>query len=228
MVAGNREPTPLQTARRLRIVFRKDAEIKYISHLDLMRCWERALRRANVNLSYSHGFNPRPKLVFASALPVGSTGRAEMVDITLDQRVDLRGFAFRLNAQLPAGLHLVRATEVPSALPSLPGQVVAAEYEVLVESKDSTDAMQSRLNCLLAAETVRRHRERPDGNRVYDLRPLIKKLWIVGRRAEMHVIGMHLQADAQGTGRPDEVMAALGMTEAVRGIERVRLLFSSA
>ena len=218
----------LSTLQRIRIVFRKGAEIKYISHLDLMRAWERALRRAHVNLAYSRGFNPRPKLVFASALPVGFTGSAEMVDIALERRMDLRDFASRLKAQLPSGLQLVSVTQVSSALPSLPSQVVAAEYEVLIDSRDSADTMQLRLDRLLAAESTPRRRERPDGSRVYDLRPLIKKLWIVGRRAEMWVIGMRLKAGGQGTGRPDEVMAALGMAEAVRGIERVRLLFSPA
>jgi len=215
------------TPQRLRIVFGKGAEIKYISHLDLMRTWERALRRANVNLAYSRGFNPRPRLVFAAALPVGFTGRAELVDIILEQRVDLSDFASRLKAQLPSGLQLVSVTEVSGVLPSLPSQVTAAEYEVWVESQDPPDAVQSRLDRLLAAESIRRRRERPEGKRVYDLRPLVRKLWIVGRHAEMYVIGMRLQADEQGTGRPDEVMAALGMAEAVRGIERVRLLFSS-
>jgi radical SAM-linked protein len=218
----------LSTLQRIRIVFRKGAEIKYISHLDLMRAWERALRRAGVNLAHSRGFNPRPKLVFASALPVGFTGRAEMVDIALERRMDLRDFASRLKAQLPSGLQLVSVTEVSSALPSLPSQVVAAEYEVLIETRDPPDATQLRLDRLLAAESIPRRRERPDGSRVYDLRPLIKELWIVGRRAEMWVIGMRLKAGGQGTGRPDEVMAALGMAEAGRGIERVRLLFSPA
>lgn len=216
----------LSTLQRIRIVFRKGAEIKYISHLDLMRSWERALRRADMNLAHSRGFNPRPKLVFASALPVGFTGCAEMVDIALERRMDLRDFASRLKAQLPSGLQLVSVSEVSSALPSLPSQVVAAEYEVLIESRDPPDAMQLRLDRLLAAESIPRRRERPDGSRVYDLRPLIKELWIIGRRAEMWVVGMRLKAGGQGTGRPDEVMAALGMAEAVRGIERLRLLFS--
>jgi len=141
---------------------------------------------------------------------------------------DLRDLASRLRAQLPSGLQLVSVTEVSSALPSLPSQVVAAQYEVLIESRDPPDATQLRLDRLLAAESIPRRRERPDGSRVYDLRPLIKELWIVGRRAEMWVIGMRLKAGGQGTGRPDEVMAALSMAEAVRGIERVRLLFSPA
>ncbi len=217
----------MKIPQRLRIVFAKCSEVKYISHLDLVRAWERALRRADVGLAYSHGFNPRPKLVFASALPVGFTGRAEMVDITLQRHVELRDFASRVKNELPSGLHLVSVAEVSSALPPLPTQVVAAEYEVLVQSQDASDEIQARLSSLLAAESIPRRRERPGRVRVYDLRPLINELWMIGRRGDVHVIGMRLQADKRGTGRPDEVMAALGMSGAVRSIERVRLFCRS-
>jgi len=210
--------------QRLRIVFAKGAEVKYISHLDLVRVWERALRRANVSLAYSQGFNPRPNLFFASALPVGFTSRAEMVDIILQCRMEPRNFAARLKRQLPPGLQLASVAEVSTTLPSLPAQVVAAEYEVCVESQDAPDEMQARLNNLLAAESIPRRRERPNGARVYDLRPLIKELKVIRRQGSMYFIGMRLQANEQGTGRPDEVMSVLGMAEAVRGIERVQLL----
>ncbi len=216
------------TAQRLRVAFSKGEEIKYVSHLDLVRAWERTLRRADLDLVYSRGFNPRPRLVFASALPVGFTGRAEMVDILLERPVDPQVFASRVVQQLPAGLELVSAEEIDTALPALPNQVVAAEYEVSVESQDSLDGVQARLDGLLAAESIPRRRERPDGDRVYDLRPLVNKLWITGRQAHTYVIVMQLQAGGQGTGRPDEVMAALDMRQTVRGIERVRLLLSTA
>jgi len=211
--------------QRLRVVFAKRADAKYISHLDVARAWERALRRASVPLAYSHGFNPRPKLTFASALPVGFTGQAEMLDVQLQRRTTPREFAARLQKQLPSGLRLLSVEEVPSTLPPLPRQVVAAEYEVLVESGDASDAMEERLANLLAAETITRRRERLRKVQVYDLRPLIKKLWVAGQRGDAHIVGMHLQADQQGTGRPDEVMAALGLEKAVRSIERVQLFF---
>ena len=216
------------TTQRLRIVFSKGEEIKYVSHLDLVRAWERTLRRADLNLAYSRGFNPRPKLVFASALPVGFTGRAEMVDILLERPVNPQEFASRVVQELPAGLGLVSVKEIDTALPVLPNQLVAAEYEVLFESQDSLDAVQSRLDGLLAARNLPRRRERPDGDRVYDLRPLVYKLWIAGHHAHTYVVAMHLQAGGQGTGRPDEVMVALDMHRTVRAIERVRLLLSTA
>ena len=214
-----------QPAQRLRLVFRKEAEVKYISHLDLMRAWERALRRAAVPLAYSQGFNPRPRLFFAAALPVGFTGRAEMLDVLLEQRMGLHDFAARLRAQLPVGLWLENVNEVPMALPPLPGQVLAAQYEVLVETEGTADEIKTRLAGLLAMGSLPRYRQRPGQERAYDLRPLIQELWFVGWRANLAAIGMRLQADPQGTGRPDEVMAALGLADAVRGTERLQLFF---
>jgi len=76
--------------QRLRITFAKGETLKYISHLDLARAWERALRRAGVPLAYSQGFNPRPKMAFAAALPVGYTATAEMVDILLEKPLVVR------------------------------------------------------------------------------------------------------------------------------------------
>ena len=213
-----------ENTARLRVVFQKGTEIKYISHLDLARAWERALRRARINLVYSLGFNPRPKLVFASALPVGVTGCAELMDVVVERRIAVPNWASRVKQQLPVGLGLVSVSEVPDALLSLPSQLRASEYRVLLRSSDSPAALQARLDGLLAQETIIRHRDRPGRERIYDLRPLIQRLWIIDRRLDCYAIGMQLQSDAQGTGRPDEVMAALGLAEATCGIERERLL----
>jgi radical SAM-linked protein len=210
--------------QRVRIVFRKGAEIKYISHLDLMRAWERALRRADIPLAYSQGFNPRPRLSFASALAVGFTGRAEMLDVFLEQHLGLREVASRLEAQLPAGLQLESAAEIPIALPSLPSQVIASEYEVRAQGEDGSGEIDERLRSLLAAESIPRRRELPDRVRTYDLRPLIEDLRLVGRGDDMVVIAMQLLDGPRGTGRPDEVMDALGMAERVGGVERVRII----
>nr|MBC7245335.1 DUF2344 domain-containing protein [Chloroflexota bacterium] len=212
--------------QRFRITFAKGDEVKYISHLDLMRAWERALRRAKIPLAYSQGFNPHPRLFFAAALPVGFTGRAEMLDVVLQKHMELHEFASRLKGQLPPGLQLENVMEVPMTLPPLPAQVVAAEYEVVVESQDAPQEMQARLDDLLVVPSLPWRRERPNGVREYDLRPLIRALWIVGRRERAYVIGMRLQADERGTGRPNDVIAALGLADAVHSIERVRLLLA--
>jgi radical SAM-linked protein len=212
--------------QRLRLVFSKGAEIKYISHLDLMRVWERLLKRAHLPLAHSRGFNPRPKLTFASALPVGVAGSAELLDVLLERRLDLREFADSVKAQLPAGIELSCVEEVPLGDASLPGRVVAADYEVTLGSGWAEEDLQERLGLLLAEKSILRQRNKPGRVRSYDLRPLIQELDLERCDGEAAVIIMRLAATAKGTGRPDEVVAALDLSGAVRDIRRVRLHLS--
>jgi len=218
---------PLETRQRLRITFAKGEPIKYISHLDLMRAWERALRRAQVPLAYSEGFNPRPKISIASALPVGFTGRGEVMDIVLSRRTSPYNFAKRLKLHLPPGLEIVSVEEVYLSLPSLQSQMRYAEYRVVVESKEALAEMEKRVEQVLSAQSLLHQRERKGRVTEYDLRPLIDSLWIEGREGAACVLGMRLQSDSQATGRPDEVLEVMGLGDMPRSIERTRCVFGN-
>ena len=236
---------PLERRQRLRITFAKGEPIKYISHLDLMRTWERALRRAQVPLAYSEGFNPRPKISIASALPVGFTGRGEVMDIVLSRHTSPYNFAKRLKPHLPPGLEVLSVEEVYLRLPSLQSQMRYAEYRVVVESEETPAEIEKRVEQMLSAQSLPRLRERKGRVTEYDLRPLIDDLWIEGlgsvrspdqssvRSPDRHregtacVLGMRLQSDSQATGRPDEVLEAMGLGELPRSIERTRCLFGN-
>jgi radical SAM-linked protein len=236
---------PPKRRQRLRITFAKGEPIKYISHLDLMRTWERALRRAKVPLAYSEGFNPRPKISIASALPVGFTGRGEVMDIVLSRHISPYNLIKRLKPHLPPGLEVLSVEEVYLRLPSLQSQMRYAEYRVVVESEETLAEMEKRVEEMLSAQSLPRQRERKGRVTEYDLRPLIDDLWIEGlgsvsspdqssvsspdRRCEgtACVLGMRLQSDSQATGRPDEVLEAMGLGEVPRSIERTRCLFGN-
>ena len=214
--------------QRLRITFAKGEEIKYISHLDLMRLWERTLRRARVPLVYSHGFNPRPKIAVAAPLPVGFTSRGEVMDIVLERRISPYNFAKGLVPHLPPGLEVLSVEEVYPKLPSLQSQVRAAEYRVTVSWDGSQEEMEGKLLAeqvrqLLVAKQLPRQRRGKD----YDLRPLIEDLWVEGKETDGWVLGMRLRAGSQGTGRPDEVLDALGLAEKLYVVRRERLLMLS-
>src|SRR5579862_1368863 len=92
------------TMRRFRLTFSKGEPVRYISHLDLMRTWERTLRRAAVKLAHSQGFNPRPRLVFAAPLPVGVTSDAEIVDVVVEDDGSAAEFVRRLEPALAPGM----------------------------------------------------------------------------------------------------------------------------
>ena len=228
---------PPKTRQRLRITFAKGEPIKYISQLDLMRTWERALRRAQVPLAYSKGFNPRPKISIASALPVGFTGRGEVMDIVLSCHISPYTLIKRLKPHLPPGLEVLAVEEVYLRLPSLQSQMRYAEYRVVVESEETLAEMEKRVEEVLSAQSLPRQRERKGRVTEYDLRPLIDDLWIEGlgsvrspdrrREGTACVLGMRLQSDSQATGRPDEVLEAMGLSELPCSIERTRCLFGN-
>lgn len=211
------------TPQRLRITFAKGEEIKYISHLDLVRLWERTLRRAQAPLVYSQGFNPRPKIALAAALPVGFTSRGEVMDVVLERHISPYNFAKGLVPHLPPGVELLSVEEVYSKLPSLQSQVRSAEYRVTVSWDGSWEEMEGKLQELLSAGQLLRQRRGKD----YDLRPLIEDLWVEGKESGGWVLGMRLRAGDEGTGRPDEVLDALGLVEEPYAVQRERLLFDT-
>ena len=210
--------------QRLRVTFAKGEEVKYISHLDLMRLWERALRRAEVPLLHSQGYNPRPKISFAAPLAVGITGQREILDVLLERPLATEDFARAVNAQLPSAITLVEVQEVYATLPPLQTQVRGAEYLATVAVSEERRQLEERITSLLRSDQLPRLRR----GREYDLRPLIEELWLEREEAGQYVLGMHLRAGEQGTGRPDEVLDQLGLADQVTGVTRSGLRFSPA
>lgn len=210
--------------QRLRVTFAKGEEVKYISHLDLMRLWERALRRAEVPLLHSQGFNPRPKISFAAPLAVGITGQREILDVMLERPLPTKDFARAVNAQLPSAITLVEVQEVYATLPPLQTQVQGAEYLATVAACEDRHQLEERITSLLRSAKLPRLRR----GREYDLRPLIEELRLERREAGQYVLHMRLCAGEQGTGRPDEVLDELGLADQVTSVTRTRLHFSPA
>ena len=215
------------TQQRLRLTFVHGEPLKYLAHLDAVRLWERALRRAGLPLAYSHGFHPQPRIIFAAPLPVGFTGEAEVLDVWFEPPVAPVEVAKSLKSVLPRGIKAVAVKEVALNLPSLPSQLRASEYRVTVESGEAAETVEGRLRELLAAESLSRQRRRHKGKwRKYDLRPLIRDLRLAVRVAGGYRLEMRLRTDSQATGRPDEVLKALELSEGRWAIHRTRLLFA--
>ncbi len=209
--------------KRLRITFSKGEELKYISHLDLMRAWERLLRRAGVPLAYSKGFNPHPKVSVAAPLPIGVSGEAELMDVFVEGEETPARIREMMEPQLPRGLRVVDVREVSAEAPSLQSELRFADYEVDLATPLSREAVESRVKALLAASSIERERQRDREVRRYDLRPLIDDIWIAEWNGGQK-LAMRLRADVGGAGRPDEVLAALGLEEYVKRIRRTGLV----
>jgi radical SAM-linked protein len=211
--------------QRLRIEFALGEQLKYISHLDLTRTWERAFRRAGLPLAYSQGFNPRPRFQIAAALPVGVSGRAEMLDIWLDESLEPEKVRQWLQPSLPAGLETLGVTAVDLRGPSLQSQMRAADYQATVADPEPAAAIQARVQALLAAPALLRQRQHKGRLQTYDLRPLIQSIKVKDHGEGEQLLEMRLQASPQGAGRPDEVLDALGLSLMPHRIERTRLHF---
>ncbi len=208
--------------QRLRLRFTRDETLKYIGHLDMSRTWQRILRRADLPLAYSEGFNPQPKISFAAALPVGCTSAHEEMDIVLSPAGDVDAVTARLERTLPPGITLVAIEEMPLNAPALQMQLIASEFEITVEDEETIGALNDRVQQFLAATEVIRDRR----GKVYNLRPLVQSLEIEPAPTDRAVkIRARLQATPEGTGRPDELAAALGLDPATVKIHRTKLVF---
>lgn len=210
---------------RLRLVFAKKKEIKYISHLDLALAWERALRRAQIPLAYSQGFNPRPKMQFASGLPLGSTGRAELLDIILTEPLPPAEAHRRIGPKLPAGLGLHSVTEVPLKAPTLQPLLRQADYRVTVETDLPAEELSTRIADLLAAEKIIQTRWRKKRTEEFDLRPWLHELRLESAADGDAVLTIRVTAGQHGNLRPEAVLKALGLAGNWAEIERTQLIF---
>lgn len=212
--------------QRLRVTFSRGDEMKYITHLDQVRAWERALRRAGVPLAYSEGFTPHAQIALASPLPVGTTSDAELMDVYLTERMPPREFIERVAAQLPPAMRIAAAEEMGMGLPALQAQVRAAAWEVDVVPPDGCD-VEGAVAAFLAAERVPWEHRREDEVRAYDIRALVKSMDVERRDYGIARLRMLLRSDSGGSGRPEQVAAALGLPAPVR-IHRTRIVLAAS
>jgi radical SAM-linked protein len=211
---------------RLRLKFSRGEQLKFLSHLDLMRLWERAFRRACLELAYSEGFSPHPRISLAAPLAVGITSIAELMDVFLSRRITDGLFVEKVGPQLPDGIVIMQILSVNIEAPSLQSRLRFAEYSVAMATDKSGLHIESGLAALLARETLPWHHARDTGERFYDLRPLIDGLWLAGKRDDSCSIGMLLRCDTSGSGRPEQVVKALGFSTLPQSIQRTRLVFA--
>ncbi len=195
--------------------------MRYTSHLDLFRTWERTIRRAGLPLAYSAGYRPHPRLNLAAALPLGVTSECEVLDMWLNNELTSDEIQLRLKQALPPGIELISVEAVYRGRPALQQELEASEYHVTL-LEDIPD-LEMRIAEIVAARTLmRRWRDRE-----YDLRPLILELTRLPD--DMHGfprIRMLLSAKEGATGRPEEVIRALGGKPERARYHRSRLIFA--
>ncbi|MFC1978476.1 TIGR03936 family radical SAM-associated protein [Chloroflexota bacterium] len=216
--------SPKVAIQRLRIKFCRDLELKYISHLDLMRLWERALRRANIPIAYSEGFNPRSRLAFGSPLAVGITSESELMDIFLGQRISPNHLTDNISKQLPSGITICEVQEVGLKVPSLQSQASSAKYTVTVETEKSLKEVGLAVQEFLKCQHMQWHHVRDTKTREYDIRAQVEDIRVLGFHSNECKLVMKLKISA----RPEQVALALGLTNHPKSIHRTNIILDSA
>jgi radical SAM-linked protein len=211
--------------QRLRVTFARGEDLKYITHLDLMRSWERALRRAALPVAYSEGFSPHAQLALAAPLPVGTTGDAELMDVFLAERIAPKTFIEEASKQLSAALTISSVEEVGMALPALQADVRFAEYEVDLAPEASAEGARAAAESFLAAETMPWEHKRDEEVRSYDIRAQVERIDVAPAAGGSFRLLMRLKNDNTGSGRPEQVVAALGLGAPAR-IHRTKLVLA--
>lgn len=217
--------------QRVRIHYVKGEAIKFISHHDEFRLWERALRRTGLPLLYKQGFNPQPHMQFAAPLGVGITGVNEPLDIILAPPLPLEEIAARLRASLPPGVELRSVAEASLAGEALQNLIIGADYTIILFAEPgeiAADLIEARITAFLHSETIWRTRQRKGKFYTYNLRPLVFELRYLGYDAvsEEHRIFLRVQMRNGATGRPDEVVDTLGFDDFARTLRRERIYFA--
>jgi radical SAM-linked protein len=223
----NITPLPRQ---RVRLTYEKGEAIKFIGHQDEFRLWERTLRRADLPLLYKQGFNPQPHIQFAAPLGLGMTGQAELIDVTFSPPVELDELARRIREKLPPGALLHGLEEVALKTKALQGLTNGADYTIVLfaEPGEIADGLiQTRIDEFWAKSEEWRQRERGGEKYRYNLRPLVFELRYEGYdpASEVHRFSLRVQQRPGATGRPDEVVAALGLDDLARTLRRDRIYF---
>ncbi|MCB0061365.1 MAG: TIGR03936 family radical SAM-associated protein [Caldilineaceae bacterium] len=219
--------------QRVRLTYEKGEAVKFISHHDEFRLWERVLRRADLPILYKKGFNPQPHMQIAAPLGVGITGVCEFLDITFSPPVPLDELTERIRAKLPPGIFLHDVVEVPLKTAALQSVLIGADYTILIfaEPGEIDPALiEARIATFLNTTEIWRERERKGQKYTYNLRPLALELRYNGYDAtsEEHRIFLRVQQRPGATGRPDEVVDALGFDDFARTLRRDRLYFSDS
>ena len=191
---------------RVRIRFTKTGKVRFTSHRDVARMWERALRKADLPVAYTEGFSPRPKLHFGLALSTGHESDAEYLDADLLGQVDLEALPDRTTAALPEGLTVTGVEVVAPGTPSLQEDVSASRWLVDLDGITKLEADRA-VAAALAAPALILRRIRKGEDRTDDVRPAIEALTVVAT-----VDGAQLDATLATRPRglrPSELLAAV-------------------
>ncbi len=200
-------PGTCRSSVRVRVRYRKQGRLRFVSAIDVGRLWERALRRADLPIAYSEGFTPHPKVSFTDALPLGYASTGEYAELTFAVPVDCDAAVAGLNAAFPEGMGVTTAVVVDEGTTRFAKLLAASVWDIEYPGEADTSAA---ARAVADADTVVVARERKGEAVDVDIRPAIQSLSTDGNRIRVVVHHAdHLPDPAALAIRPSEVDAAL-------------------
>jgi radical SAM-linked protein len=201
----------------MRIRYAKRGRLRFTSHRDFSRAFERAIVRARVPMAYSSGFNPHPRISYAGAAPTGSASEAEYLEIGLARSCDPAEVAASLDEALPTGLDVLEV--VVSAGGNLPDRLEASHWRITLPGVSGSTAQQA-VERFLAADAIQVTRMTKKGEREFDARAAVVSLVSQGipeSSPECAILDVVLRHGTPAV-RPDDVLAGL---REIAGLEAV-------
>lgn len=186
--------------QRLHVIFRKGEGARYLSHLDLMATLEFSVRRADLPVALTEGFNRRPKMSLVLPLILGHTGEREILEMTLRERVEPRDLKDCLQSCVPPGISILDVVEVPPEGKSAASRVRSATYRIALPREISD--LSQRTGRLLGLASVEVEEVRDGKKRARDVRPLI----ILLEPLDAHTLRLCVAAGGDGGLRPEQVL----------------------
>jgi len=213
----------LPIKQRLRITFGKDGALKYTSNLDIAKVWERVLRRANLPILYTKGFNTRPRITLALALPLGISSECEILDVHLHTAIELDDVKERIEASSPSGLSVVKIDDIDPRAPTLQKTIRSAHYRITFIDHIPEGQLEEKVQALLDADRIIRHKvnKRKKRSTPYDLRSLVHDLTL----QEGQILFAHLAVGDRGNLRPNELIETLELTNYHHHVHRYKIEF---
>jgi len=215
-------PTADLSVTKVRIRYTKLDTSVFLSHLEMMVSWLRALRRADAPVAYSGGFHPKPKVSLSPALPTGALSQAEFLDVEMRSAVDVEALRERLARHLPRGMKVLSVTELSKDAPNVQAGITAMKYEVHVDNSlvmDNAARLENALKAWHSGEGTVFMRDSKDGPpKPVDLRAGVESILQIGPRA----VAFTIRTVEGKSPRPSEVMRGIPKLEE-KELDRVRL-----
>jgi radical SAM-linked protein len=188
--------------------FNKGPSLRWISHLDLIKVFEKALRRADLPVTLSQGFNPRPKMSIALPLPVGVSSEGEYMELELSESMEFQELCNRLNLQLPTELQILKGQELPEKSPAIMSQVETSEYMIHIQA-DSTlsEELERIIQVLISKTEILVQFQNKEGKiKIQDIKPGLRSCkWL----KETSCIHLHIETSSRLFIRPQFVLQAI-------------------